>query len=848
MAPLFRCRAPAAVLVVAHALFTPHASVGAQASPGDAALPVYLTISGGVAAGSYQSGVNWGLLRVIRLSSDSGWRFNHGFQRPLVLGGMAGASAGSINALLTAMEYCAADDRPDPRQSLFWRLWIPTGFTSLLGADKVPAGRSSDGGVFDRRVMRDVYLQALIDFGARERFRSGCEVPLGLTVTRLIPAREHVLGGQTATPIRAPVTRHAATFALRADDPQLLRHQSVSFRDFAPDATSAHFGHRIWIASEDPRALSIEDVYPLLAASSAFPLAFSPVTLQYSREPDCRPRRCSEVRATFVDGGAFDNNPVDLVIGLRRYRAARPPAGVDSTRSLVVFIDPDERRGPPDPVPHEQLARSGLLGLMDLASGFLSAGRSYELASLRKLVDLNPDAYALDLNPIRTSDRRFAIVGSELGAFAAFLGKPYREFDFYVGVYDGLYAAARLFPAAGDSTARSTASQDGERLWNLLQDTAIVRFDADRALLVKLWEREFRKSDSYVATLASHEPRQRGPTDAERLRVYAALAEAAFGMDREERRDCQDLLLGGVYCRSGFARFVSAVKTPEMKAAVRGINMEAGCARPETVADHRDGCFGDPDFLLVRDRGERGIYDLLTRVQSRLHANEKALGTSGAPLLISTAGLLFNQASLATRRGLDLDPSTIPRGFKPMRCLRCWIPYRFTSTFGVSGTEIGYRPTLRLASGFGLVFPLTPILFHEARRDSAVVRASPESRPPAQVYFSTGGGILLQRGATAVSSVELSVRRYVPFREARLQTIIHDRSRRSYVGYDASTQVLAGRIEVGARWFPDNRGPAYSRSDSRHGGPTTLNGGYPFAAFLSVPDLPGLAYWLLPWR
>src|SRR5256712_2180894 len=70
-----------------------------------------LTISGGVSLGSYEAGLNWAVVRFLRLRERE---FNDPrallpSRRPNLVA-VTGASAGSINALLAAVLWCEADD------------------------------------------------------------------------------------------------------------------------------------------------------------------------------------------------------------------------------------------------------------------------------------------------------------------------------------------------------------------------------------------------------------------------------------------------------------------------------------------------------------------------------------------------------------------------------------------------------------------------------------------------------------------------------------------------------------------------------------------------------------------
>src|SRR5438067_5307588 len=74
-----------------------------------------LTISGGVSLGAYEAGLNWALVRFMRLrelefKADDPRAFLRSRGPELVA--VTGASAGSINALLAAPLWCEAGDAP----------------------------------------------------------------------------------------------------------------------------------------------------------------------------------------------------------------------------------------------------------------------------------------------------------------------------------------------------------------------------------------------------------------------------------------------------------------------------------------------------------------------------------------------------------------------------------------------------------------------------------------------------------------------------------------------------------------------------------------------------------------
>src|SRR5262249_4295188 len=112
------------------------------------------------------------------------------------------------------------------------------------------------------------------------------------------------------------------------------------------------------------------------------------------------------------------------------------------TSAIMIFIDPDALRGRLAQVARARAdsnpppATGGIAALLDLFAGAVPAARQYEAQSFARLLARAPNVF--ERSNIKITDRRFALVGEQLGNFAAFLGKPFREYDFYVGVYDAL--------------------------------------------------------------------------------------------------------------------------------------------------------------------------------------------------------------------------------------------------------------------------------------------------------------------------------------------------------------------------------------------------------------------------
>jgi len=161
----------------------------------------------------------------------------------------------------------------------------------------------------------------------------------------------------------------------------------------------------------------------VLFASSAFPGAFQQVKLQYIYKG-------KKSSAYFIDGGAYDNIPLQLAIELA------PKA------SLFFFIDPSnmrkEKEDTQDDTKEEQppigFFTSNALPLLDSLEIFQSM-RLYQ--AVNKYFRNNKKRRLI------VSSRFHPLVGNYLWHFAAFLNKNFRIYDYYVGVYDAIYNLAK---------------------------------------------------------------------------------------------------------------------------------------------------------------------------------------------------------------------------------------------------------------------------------------------------------------------------------------------------------------------------------------------------------------------
>jgi len=144
-----------------------------------------LVISGGVSLGAYQSGYNWALIKMINRIRE---------ERELVepqLRSISGASAGAINATLSAIYWCQKDSIPlknSVDDNLFYDTWVNLDLDDLVMEGKDPDNKST---LFSRKALAKKG-QKIVEHMNQPIYRKNCEVPLGIAVTKAVPIVETV--------------------------------------------------------------------------------------------------------------------------------------------------------------------------------------------------------------------------------------------------------------------------------------------------------------------------------------------------------------------------------------------------------------------------------------------------------------------------------------------------------------------------------------------------------------------------------------------------------------------------------------------------------------------------------
>lgn len=410
------------------------------ASPQNKAVPISLAISGGISLGSYEAGLNWAIVRQLKLMRQ------HPEQRsdkyPAELVAISGASAGGINALVSAMSWCMDDqlmqNKADDRvySNLFRDIWLDVGFKNLLPEN--PRDYGSNDGLLSRRAFDQVInrIRVLLD---EPIYRNDCAIPVALTVTRTQPLVMEVDG------VRVRNQRFVIPFILKSSTQEPGK---IIIESYLVDQTNPMLGNVVYLQSDKKNGIGLDkdSIIQALLASSAFPVAFGRVHLDYclhknSLETNIQtaaecPQNYVPTTGDFVDGGVFDNVP----LGVARALAELHPKPDDAQYNYI-YLDPASRRPIRVEVDNSptQSAGFGLFSQLSFLGGAIASGEEYELYNVLRSADWSGNG---DRKILLTS-RHPPITGEFLAHFGAFIDEAFREYDYYAGVYDAIINIAR---------------------------------------------------------------------------------------------------------------------------------------------------------------------------------------------------------------------------------------------------------------------------------------------------------------------------------------------------------------------------------------------------------------------
>lgn len=360
------------------------------------AIDFSMVISGGVSLGAYESGYNWAMLKALAKIKS-----NQGTLDP-TLRSVAGASAGSINALLSAVYWCQKDTIPyqnNVDDNLFYETWVNLGIEDLMIQGKDPGNRST---LFTRKALRHK-AELIMKHMDRPIFTEGCRVPMGFSVTKSTPIVEEFQG------IKIKNQNFSVPFTFYVKDGKV----HIENKKMPEESTNFH----ISIPGIERDYRKVVDV---LFASSAFPGAFQQVKLRYRYKGRIR-------NNYFIDGGAYDNIPLQLATELN------PKA------HLFLFMDPSNMRK--EKATNEDEKEEPPVGF--LSSSVNPLGNSLEIFQQMKLYQaINIHFRGHPERKLILSSRFHPLTAGFLEHFGAFLDKNFRLYDYHVGIYDAIYHLA----------------------------------------------------------------------------------------------------------------------------------------------------------------------------------------------------------------------------------------------------------------------------------------------------------------------------------------------------------------------------------------------------------------------
>ncbi len=376
-----------------------------------------ITVSGGVTLGNHEAGYVYTLVEGLKRSESA------------VVPITTGASAGSVNGFLAAVQGCRAP-QDDPTQTLFWNSWVPLGIDD--GIDEDAATRVS---MFTKdSLLRE--LEALDDIWT-EGLDASCDVAIAIPVTRLEPVSVR-LNEDLALP------RQTFRFLLRVQG-----HGPGEMPTLTNLIDASAAVPQLLLPFDGEAIHDLALVRDVMSASAAFPVAFAPMELSYcvaNMESD-EPTRCDAATHTarFIDGGLFDNIPLRAAHRMTSsalFRTEDGPSWDPAPKRWGavqhIYIDPvirgyTERVDPT--TDDDELFLLDFIGL--LSGGFIAQARSAELYAL---AEERPDVMESTFVAYNRYPQASGFVANFAGAFE----QDFRAFDFYVGMYDAYKDLARL--------------------------------------------------------------------------------------------------------------------------------------------------------------------------------------------------------------------------------------------------------------------------------------------------------------------------------------------------------------------------------------------------------------------
>ncbi|MBI5508648.1 MAG: patatin-like phospholipase family protein [Deltaproteobacteria bacterium] len=390
--------------------------------------PMLLTVSGGVSLGSYQAGFLHYYTQYLLAHRDIARReLGRQDLETRTFSVATGASAGSINAFLSALAACRVRD-PNPENSLFYRVWIPVGLKQLMNTT---SDEEHPAAIFSTKPIEAAVDTIGQDLGAAPSADKpnpwsqdhSCDAALGISATHLRERKLNV----AAINIRS----QAAKFVLRI---QKSGSKPLTITALPPPDGDAAIGQTYsTLVPPSPDESSVKKVTDLIQASARFPVAFPPKALEFLPAVDGRSDRDHGKQSQdFIDGGVFDNTPIGLARQVYRWSLAGHKTGADGNHDSAghLFVSPGIASWKARP-PSAQAVKDRTL--FDYYGPFLFGFLDTAMEA-RLLESLQVDDSIL--KQLEVPIRKTPLASEYFANFFGFMEKDFRRFDFYVGMVD----------------------------------------------------------------------------------------------------------------------------------------------------------------------------------------------------------------------------------------------------------------------------------------------------------------------------------------------------------------------------------------------------------------------------
>jgi len=404
-------------------------------APVSAAIPdsYYLAIKGGISLGSYETGLNRTLLKYIQQQKALG-------EARLIA--FSGASAGSINSVLSALDSCIANKGKlsDTLENNFmqdaWNIGIN---------DLVPTDKSSDDSaknkpsVYASIFSRDGFdakkklLKSLLEMPAVQ----GCSIVITMSITKLEPYRHPIKEiGETIN-----LQRFIIPVEVVVDRRNSLRFKNYDMKRSAQDISSGIPSPYLKLVEKRDGYIDFEDLWKLAMASSAFPLAFEAVELSYCFPHLLVGNSCTSGQAEtalFSDGGLFDNSPIGVSWDVAMQNNGHDKRQLKNIK--LIYINPDSYRTE-DATMVKKVVTSNKKGLWDfgtyIGESFLTAQEQEYRLALGNILSLDDRSFYM-------TNRYHHLLADLHYHFGAFYASEFRMHDYLVGIYDGAHVIAQI--------------------------------------------------------------------------------------------------------------------------------------------------------------------------------------------------------------------------------------------------------------------------------------------------------------------------------------------------------------------------------------------------------------------